>query len=204
MRGKGRGEPLKPRQQAPKAKKPKPEPKPVDGPQPQKAESEEKRGSNILSEDQQRALFFNHKSLYERSLATKKEADAALRNTCKLIKSEGGAVADIKLAIQLDTVEGEREAKARIERELQVARWVGAPFGHQFQMFEEELAATDRAFETGKIDGLKGVARRPPYAPELPQYRRYMEGYMEGQAVLAKKFAPKDEPKPPEEAPVVH
>lgn len=154
--------------------------------------------ANVLTEDQQRAIFFNHKTLYERDLAKKKEADAAFRNTCKLIKSEGTAISDIKDAITLDDREGEIAIRAQIERRLQVARWVGADFGHQFSLLPE-TPAVDRAFEEGKIAGLKGTPKKPPHDPSVPQYKRWMEGYDQGQAVLAKKFEPKPvaPPKPP-------
>lgn len=193
VRGKGGSDTAKPKQ---KPKGEKAETKVEAKPDTKAAEDNPRAvpGNNILNDDQLRALHFNHKKLYEEELALKKAQDAKFRNVCKLIKSEGGSVDEIKLAIQLDTPEGEKAAQAKIEQQLRVARWNGADFGHQFALLPE-TPSVDRAFEEGKIAGLKGVPKKPPHDSSVPQFKRWMEGYDDGQAVLVKKFTP-----PPAEA----
>ncbi len=144
-----------------------------------------------LNDEQQQALFFDHKKAYEKALAVKKEADAKLKNACKLAKSELGdqAVAMIKATIEFETDEGEAAVRAKLEATLRAARWMGAAIGSQFEMFEgpDRTPAADRAFEEGKRAGMKGEPARPPYAPELEQYRRWMEGHGVGNEALARK-----------------
>ena len=83
--------------------------------------------SGPLSDDNLRALAINHKGAYERSLASKKAADAALRNCCKKIKAELGdsGVAIIKAMVELDSDEGEAVVMERIRAQAKAARWSG-------------------------------------------------------------------------------
>lgn len=150
-------------------------------------------GHNGLTDDQRAALTFDHKKKYEAALAAKRLADAALKQVCKVAKGDLGAdaVADIKLMVELATDEGEAKLKADMERRLKVARWMGMPFGSQSDMFgEDRTPAVDRAFALGKKAGLAGETMQPPHAPETEQHRRWVEGFHEGQAVIAKGIKP--------------
>lgn len=152
--------------------------------------------SNQLTEDQQRALFFNHVNLYEKELAAKKAQDKKFRDACKLIKSEGTSIDDVKLAISLQDPEGEAAEKAKVENNLRIAKWLNVDYGHQFTFLEAPESA-DKAREEGKIAGLKGVPKKPPHDPSVPQYKAWMEGYDEGQQVMAQKFQPPKPQTPP-------
>lgn len=147
-----------------------------------------------LTDEQRQALFFQHKKKYSAALAAKKAADVALKNVCKLAKSELGddAVPSIKDALLLETAEGEVEFRARVERQMRVARWMGMPVGAQGNLFEENdrTPAADKAFADGKRAGLAGETAKPPHDPSTEQYGRWMEGHAEGQAVVAKGFTP--------------
>lgn len=148
-----------------------------------------KKTAEDLSDEQLQKLFFDHKHLYEARLAAKKKADADLKNACKLIKSEGTKIADIKMAIDLETDEGEARIKADLQSTLRVARWMGASIGQQFEMFDaDRTPASERARGEGKRAGMKAEARKPPYDPSTEQYREWMAGYDEGQAVNADGF----------------
>lgn len=153
----------------------------------------EQRKNSELTEDERRALLFQHVKSYEERLAAKKKADADLKNACKLAKSELGkdAVADIKDVIALKSPEGEAALQAEIERKLRIARIMNAPVGHQFSFTEDMRPATDKAFEEGKRAGLDGQACSPPHDPSVPQYGSWMEGWHAGQAVLASGFRDK-------------
>lgn len=145
------------------------------------------RKNTELTEDEQRALLFQHKGKYERALAVKKAADADLKNVCKSAKAECGtsAVQDIKDLILFEQDKGSEAVQADIERRLRLARWAGAALGTQFTFEEvDRRAAEDVAFENGKIVGLKGEAARPPHDPSVPQYQKWLDGWHAGQAVL--------------------
>lgn len=142
-----------------------------------------------LSDDQLRALFFNHKSQYEKALEAKKKADATLKVVCKQIKAEGTKLDDIKTAIRLEEPEGEAELRAQIEREIRVARWVGLPLGTQLSLLDEidRTPIDERAFEEGKRAGLKGQVASPPSSYAGDTMQKWMDGWSAGQAVLFEK-----------------
>lgn len=141
---------------------------------------------NQLTDEQEQALFEQHKTKYEHFLALKKKADADFKNACKLAKSElgDGVVDDIKLAIQLETPEGEAKFKEQMDRQARVARWNGLPIGAQPSLFgEDRMPGDDRAFGEGKRAGMAGKERRPPYDAATSQFRNWLEGYDAGQEV---------------------
>lgn len=151
-----------------------------------KAETTVGEGHNsktALTEEQRQALHWQHLKSYERALKLKKDADAAFKNACKIIKADGGNVNAIKLTISLQTPEGESAFRARMEMEAEVAKWNGV--GVQVDMFSDERQpSVDKARADGKRAGLKGETAKPPHAPETEQFRQWMEGYYEGQSVL--------------------
>lgn len=137
-----------------------------------------------LNDAERQALHFRHVKEYEGALAVKKKGDADLKNCAKRIKAEGGSVKAIKLSIELATPEGESAFRARLAEQQEVAAWNGV--GIQVDMFaDERQPAEDRAFEEGKRAGMKGEDRKPPYDPSVPQHQKWLEGYGEGNAVLA-------------------
>jgi hypothetical protein len=160
----------------------------------------EKRINSELTEDERRALLFQHVKTFEERLAAKKKADADFKNACKVAKSELGkdAVADIKDVISLKTPEGEAALKAEVERKLRIARFMNAPVGHQFTFSDDMRPSVDRAYEDGKIVGLDGGDMRPPHDPSVPQYASWLEGWHAGQAVNASGFRQKINTEPVE------
>jgi ribosome modulation factor len=149
--------------------------------------------NNALNAVERQALLLHHKKIYERRLAAKKAADAELRNACKLATSELGehAVDEIKDAIKLEQPGGEAELRGEVERKLGVAQTMNAALGFQYNFTEDMRPATDRAFAEGRKAGLEGMACTPPHNPAVPQYDSWIEGWHEGQAVLASDFRAK-------------
>lgn len=139
------------------------------------------------TDDQRQETFLRHKGEYSKSLALKKKYDADFRNVCKLIKTEGTKVSDIKFAIEVEEPEGSQAARERFERQLEVARWVGAEVGTQFQLFEDRTPIDDKVRDDGKRSGLKGEKCEPPKTLPGNLISVWTEGWQEGQAVLASK-----------------
>lgn len=139
-----------------------------------------------LTDEQKQALFFHHRRLYDGRLSAKKAADAEFKNACKLIKSEGGSVADIKLSISLEADGGEEAMQQSIQDQLRVARWMGAALGTQFSMFDatDRAPATEKAFNEGKRAGMAGETAKTPagYTGEAEQ--QWLAGHAKGQEVL--------------------
>jgi hypothetical protein len=107
-------------------------------------------------------------------------ANSNLRNAYKTAKAEGGFTKeDFEIAAQIKDAEREAKAKARIARQLVIARYMGKSLGAQLELFLEpdRTPASDLAYEEGRQDGLQNKAAKPDYAPSTEQYRRYMEGF---------------------------
>jgi hypothetical protein len=151
------------------------------------AEAEAKIGDNSkrpeLTPDELRALALQHKGHYERALKKKKDADAAFKLVCKTAKADGVTVTQIKTMIALDSPEGEARERAAIASTLLAAQWMGSPLGTQLALFDEpdRTPSVDRAFDEGKKDSMESKPAKPAYAPDLPQYKAYMDGYAEDQ-----------------------
>lgn len=148
-----------------------------------------------LTEEQRQALALQWKKKYEASLGAKKAADAALKNTCKLIKAELGAdgVDLIKDMLLLETDDGEAQLRARAERAKRAAMYMAAPLGSQFDFFDDRMPATDRAFAEGKRDAMSDLPLANPYDPSVPQFGQYAEGWHAGQRALIDAQKARDE-----------
>ena len=150
-------------------------------------------GAAELRDDELRALALNHKGLFERALAAKKAKDADFLNVTKRIKAELGksGVAIIKAMIELDSDEGQAVVIERIRAQARAARWAGLPIGTQIELSLSEpdrTPAVDRAKDEGKAASMGNKPAKPPYSPETPQYKSWMDGYHEHQTTLASKI----------------
>lgn len=146
--------------------------------------------NSVLTDDQKQALTRQHATKYWSLLDAKKQADAALRNHAKVIKSDLGdyGLLSIKLIKQLESEEGEQKFRDEMEAKAAAARWCGLPIGAQGNLFDEDRRPiADRAYEEGKAAGFAGKDAKPPYGAG-EAYDAFMKGWHEAQAVLAKGF----------------
>lgn len=153
-----------------------PEPAPAPGP-----------GHNGMSDDEKAVEFFAHQKRWVAARAALKIAEEDAKTA--LGKQ---AIRDFRTSLQLETPEGEARVKERMEAQLRVARWMAKSVGTQASFLDDDdrTPATERAYAEGKRDGLAGDPCKPAYAPELEQYREYMRGFHDGQAVLARGIKP--------------
>ncbi|MCC8945973.1 hypothetical protein H8A97_12910 [Bradyrhizobium sp. Arg62] len=144
-----------------------------------------------LTDDQRYSLLEQHRQQHERLLAAKKAADAALRNHGKIVKADLGknGMDQIKCLIEASTPEGEAAIRARIEQDAQVLRWLGVPIGTQSDMFPDtdRTPIAERAFNTGKRQGLAGESCNNPHHVTTEAHREHNRGYAVGQEQLASK-----------------
>lgn len=143
-----------------------------------------------LDDDQVYSLTEQHRQKYERLLKAKKDADASLRNHCKIIKADLGkdGLSDIKDLIAISTPEGEARVKADMERQARVLRWMNIPIGTQGGLFEvnDPAPLSERAFNEGKRQGLAGETNSNPHHVTTEAHRAHNDGYGTGQEMLAK------------------
>ncbi len=140
-------------------------------------------GSNTVDPDK-RALFLKDKSEYAKAKERLGKAQAAVRLIGKTIKSDGFSMRQIKLAIQLESPEGEADFRALVANDLLAAQYAGAPIGSQLSLFLEpdRTPAVDMAADEGQRDAMENKVAKPGYDPSTPQHRTYMEAYHAEQA----------------------
>lgn len=136
-------------------------------------------GSNS-TDPEKRALFIADKEKYAKAWERQKKATADVRNIAKTIKADGFTLRQIKLAIQLETPEGEAEFRSLVANDLLAAQYAGAQIGSQLQLFLEDVdrtPAADSAYDEGARDAASDKPAKPGYAPDTTQAMRYLEGF---------------------------
>lgn len=126
------------------------------------------------------ALFRHHLPLVKAAKEALNSANANLRNLYKKAKAEGNFTkADFDTAFALETAEKEARERAKIARQLKIAKIMGSSLGAQLDMFLEpdRTPASDIAFGEGERDAQDNKPAKPKYDPSTEQYRRYMEGF---------------------------
>lgn len=141
--------------------------------------------SNILTEDQQAALFFQHKNAIVALKEKLASVNGSLRSAYKTAKSEGFTKKEIDFAIALEKDEDDKIQKDR-HRQNQIARWMGVALGTQgeLELEPDRRSVEERAAAEGKKAGMNGEALNPPYAPGNPGYDAYVENWHIGQAAI--------------------
>jgi hypothetical protein len=137
-----------------------------------------------------KALFLNHLPKIEALRDAINKATANLRNAYKTAKAQGGfEKVDFDYAIAVKTAEAEAKTRAKIARQLTIARFMGSDLGGQLDLFLEpdRTPAADRAYHEGETASMKNEPAQPSYAPETEQYRQYMKGFHDHQAKIAGK-----------------
>ncbi len=136
-------------------------------------------------DDEKRVVFFIDRNAYIRALATKKAADAALKNVCKTIKADLGehGLDQIKAYEQAQTPEGKAKLQAEFEARRQAMAWAGIPVDTQLDMFAAP-ARDDRAYLMGEEAGLRGETLANPYNEASEDGKDYARGWHDGQGKL--------------------
>jgi hypothetical protein len=155
------------------------------------ATSASKQTIEGISDDQRYSLVEQHRQTFERLLATKKAADAALRNHGKIIRADLGkyGMDEIKGVMEGSTPEGEISIKARIERDVRILRWMQVPIGSMEDLFpaNDRTPLVERAYADGKRQGLAGGSQNNPHHHTTAAAGEHDRGYADGQQTLATK-----------------
>ena len=140
-----------------------------------------------LTPDQERKLFLEHRGAWNRAQAKVKAAQAVLTDVKAALKNDGFTVKQFQIADALADVKGEVRIHTEVTDRLKVARWIGHPMGSQMDLFEQpdRTPSVDRAYDQGKQASMENKPAKPPYAPDLPQYKSYMDGFHDHQRQLA-------------------
>lgn len=154
----------------------------ADGPKPL---DHNQKGSR-LTPDEERALFLNHRTLWNAHQNKQKLLDKARSELVSNLRNDGFKVLHMNIADDLDNPKGEKKQHDAVADRLKVARWVGHKMGNQYDLFAQpdRTPAVDRAYDEGKQASMEGRPKKPSYAPELPQYTSWMNGYDDDQERL--------------------
>ncbi len=151
----------------------------LDKPAKEPKEAKVTAGSNTIDPDT-RALFLSDKEKYAKATERQKKATADVRNIAKQIKADGFTLRQVKLAIQLESPEGEADFRSLVANDLLAAQYAGAAIGSQLQLFLEDADRTplaDRAFDEGVQASLAGKTANPPYDPSTEAFSRFLDGF---------------------------
>lgn len=152
-----------------------------------RAEMAAGEGHNSAGDEQnKRVLFFIGRSNYLKTLKAKKEADAAFKNACKVIKADLGeyGVTQIKDYEKAQTPEGQAELKAKQEAQLQAMRFAGMPINTQLDLCTDRTPTDDRAYQRGEEAGLRGDTLANPYNEASAEGQEFARGWHDGQGAL--------------------
>lgn len=140
------------------------------------------------TDQEAKALFLRALPKIAELKAKLNTANANLRNAYKAAKADGFLKKDFDVAFEIQGAEGEKAKKTAIARELTIAKWLGCDLGAQLDLFLQDtrVPIADRAFEEGQSASMQGKSAKPPYDPSTEAFRKYMAGYHEHQATLAK------------------
>jgi hypothetical protein len=147
------------------------------------AKAKEPKAANSKSnsvDPEKRALFLSDKEAFAKASERLKKAQAAVRTLGKTIKADGFSLRQVKLAIQLETPEGEADFKSSVANDLLAAQYVGAAIGSQLAMFVDTVdrtPAVGRAYDEGQKASMTNGQPKPPYDPSTPQHSEWMRGF---------------------------
>jgi hypothetical protein len=151
-------------------------------PKPTKAKKEKKTVEQ-LTDDQRKALLFQHKRKIAPLIEAKKDATTALSKAFAFAADEGIPKVEIEMAILLETPEGEEKLKKRTEATLRVAHWVGVKLGSQLDLFGKTSNA-ERIFQMGQRAAFNDEPAKPPAYLSQKDAQHWLEGHADGRCTL--------------------
>lgn len=141
------------------------------------------------ADDDRRLLAVTHRDRLDAAKRAVVSAREVVQELKAKIRSDKFSVHQIEDMILLLTPEGEKKVRERAQNSIDALRWSGASVGTQFDLLdpsEDRRPAVDRAFDEGKLAGMEGKVRKPPYDPSVPQHQQWINGWNVGQEAKAR------------------
>jgi uncharacterized membrane protein len=152
-------------------------------------------GHNTITSDQRQALALMHRRIYRAKMAIKREADAAVRNACKVIKADLGenGLLQVKDMMARETPEGAAKADAELQARAEVRVWVSDD--RQMDMFPVATKRADsEAFLQGKIAGMDDLPCASPYSESTVDGEDWIRGWGVGKSIMDELLAERAAP----------
>ncbi len=144
----------------------------------------------MLTDNQRRGLFVIELSKLERLEQIAKKAISDSRNQRKVMITHGFEKGHIDFALYVKKA-SDTDVRKLMETQAEVLRFLGNPLAVQADFFDaDRTPAVDRAFEEGKTAGMEGKRRESPHDASTPQGQRWLDGWSEGQGIVAAGFKP--------------
>ncbi|MCA0032724.1 hypothetical protein [Mesorhizobium sp. B263B2A] len=142
-----------------------------------------------------KVLFHINRQNWLKALAAKKAADAALKNVCKVVKSDLGefGMTQIKDYEKAQTPEGKAELQAKQAATRQAMAWAGIPVNTQLDMLVDLAPLEERAYQDGLDAGLRGDTLSNPFNPLSAEGQAFEKGWHDGQGALFAGIKKKEE-----------
>jgi hypothetical protein len=133
-----------------------------------------------------KVLFHINRQNWLKALAAKKAADAALKNVCKVVKSDLGefGMSQIKAYEKAQTPEGKAELQAQEAATRQAMAWAGIPVNTQLDLLVDLAPLDERAYQDGLDAGLRGDTLTNPFNPLSGEGQAFEKGWHDGQGAL--------------------
>lgn len=119
-------------------------------------------------------------------LEAEKNAKSRVTKAYEIAKKEGVPKKDLKIAISLETEEGEEKLRAEIANTLKIARWMRTALGTQTDLFDPPQVAlpADRHYHAGRRAAMADHVRKPPEVLAHDDAQEWMRGFDEGRLAL--------------------
>lgn len=102
-----------------------------------------------------------------------------------LAKAEGFKLSEIDAAIRLATMDDTDIFVAEIKELIEIAKAFNAlPPGEQGDLFPDPRPLDEKAFDEGKVAGLKGLNPEPPHDTGSQAGQAWLRGWHEGQRIM--------------------
>ena len=134
--------------------------------------------------DAKRASFLHHRAAWVGVQAKLAAAQQLVAGVVEAMKADGIPKKEMAFA---DLLAGNHKQEMRavndVVMKIRVASYMGHAMGNQLDLFAEpdRTPAVDKAYDEGKQACMSHERASPPYAPGIPQYTRWLEGYHDEQ-----------------------
>ncbi|QHJ77069.1 MAG: hypothetical protein [Bacteriophage sp.] len=148
----------------------------------------DKGHNSKLTDDEKKALFFHHVRKEIDIAAQIKELQNIRKSQRKTAQADGITLAKLDFAIKAMAAEEKENVVDAETNRLEVLSWLNLAPGFQADLFEDTAPALDRVKKDGERAGLLGKDGKSQYLEGTEEDTAWLEGWRNGQAVLAKNF----------------
>lgn len=146
------------------------------------------KGHNSLTDKEKKALFFHHLRKRMSHNAKLAEINTDKKSDGKLAQADGLVLGDLDYAIKTINAEDKEIVANGYMAHGEILSWLNVIHGFQPDLFVNRAPVLDRIKNEGELAGLAGKDGVSPYDKGSTDDKTWLEGWREGQNVLAGPF----------------